>query len=271
MPARITVRPARASARLSSRQLTFRLSGLLGAASVPLAAAAIAASGTGGTGGTVVGAPLQVSSAPTARLRPASFSSAGTVHARLGGAGAADQAVRQQGDKQRAGGAGGARGAATAASTTQAASARIAAARSNAARASRNRARAALQQAEQGYTRPTSGPLTQGYGSHPGIDLAPPYGTPVVAAHAGVVTFAGWQGGYGLHVEVTQADGYLTTYSHLSATYAGVGQLVQAGTPVGAVGTTGYSTGPHLHFEVMLPGRIRTDPAAWLIAHGAAV
>ena len=232
MPARITVRPARASARLSSRQLTFRLSGLLGAASVPLAAAAIAASGAGGTGGTVVGAPLQVSSAPTARLRPASFSSADTVHARLGGAGAADQAVRQQGDKQRAGGA---------------------------------------RQAEQGYTRPTSGPLTQGYGSHPGIDLAPPYGTPVVAAHAGVVTFAGWQGGYGLHVEVTQADGYLTTYSHLSATYAGVGQLVQAGTPVGAVGTTGYSTGPHLHFEVMLPGRIRTDPAAWLIAHGAAV
>jgi len=253
MPARITVRPARASARLSSRQLAFRLSGLLGAASVPLAAAAIAASGTGGTGGTV-GAPLQVSSAATARLRPASFSSAATVHARLGGAGAADQAVRQQGDKQRAGGA-----------------RQAAAARSNAARASRNRARAALQQAEQGYTRPTSGPLTQGYGSHPGIDLAPPYGTPVVAAHAGVVTFAGWQGGYGLHVEVTQADGYLTTYSHLSATYAGVGQLVQAGTPVGAVGTTGYSTGPHLHFEVILPGRIRTDPAAWLIAHGVAV
>ena len=92
-----------------------------------------------------------------------------------------------------------------------------------------------------------------------------------MAAHAGVVTFAGWQGGYGLHVEVTQADGYLTTYSHLSATYAGVGQLVQAGTPVGAVGTTGYSTGPHPHFEVMLPGRIHTDPAAGLIAHGAAV
>lgn len=143
--------------------------------------------------------------------------------------------------------------------------------RDAAARASRDRVRTELLFATNGYVRPTSGPLTQGYGTHPGIDLAPPYGTPVVAAHAGIVAFVGWQDGYGLHVEVTQPDGYLTTYSHLSAAYAVVGQSVVAATPLGAVGTTGWSTGPHLHFEVMLPGRVRTDPAAWLIAHGVGV
>lgn len=146
--------------------------------------------------------------------------------------------------------------------------------RAVAARASRSHVRAALAAAAALADRtvtPTSGPMTQPFNPHPGIDLAPPYGTPVVAAHAGTVTFVGWQDGYGMHVEITQADGWVTTYSHLSAFYAVTGQAVGAGTPVGAVGSTGYSTGPHLHFEVHAPGGVRVDPAAWLVQHGAAI
>ncbi len=119
--------------------------------------------------------------------------------------------------------------------------------------------------------RPVPGPVTQWYGSHPGIDIAPPYGTPIRAAHAGVVTFVGWDGGYGMHVEVAQLDGYATTYSHMSAFTVAVGQLVTAGQQLGSVGSTGYSTGPHLHFEVHLPGGARMDPAVWLRAHGVQV
>jgi murein DD-endopeptidase MepM/ murein hydrolase activator NlpD len=121
------------------------------------------------------------------------------------------------------------------------------------------------------YVRPVPGPVTQWYGYHPGIDIAPPYGTPIGAAHAGVVTFVGWQDGYGMHVEVRQGDGFVTTYSHMSAFTVKVGQLVVAGQQVGNVGSTGYSTGPHLHFEVHLPNGSRTDPAAWLRSHGVAV
>jgi murein DD-endopeptidase MepM/ murein hydrolase activator NlpD len=136
-------------------------------------------------------------------------------------------------------------------------------------RASRSLIRKALTVAK--YVRPVPGPVTQWYGYHPGIDIAPPFGTPVSAAHSGVVTFVGPDDGYGLHVEVAQLDGYVTTYSHLSAFAVKVGQLVVAGQWVGAVGSTGWSTGPHLHFEVHLPGGARTDPAAWLRAHGVKV
>jgi murein DD-endopeptidase MepM/ murein hydrolase activator NlpD len=118
------------------------------------------------------------------------------------------------------------------------------------------------------YVRPVPGPVTQWYGSHPGIDIAPPYGTPIGAAHAGVVTFVGEDDGYGMHVEVAQVDGFVTTYSHMSGYTVNVGQLVKAGQQLGMVGSTGWSTGPHLHFEVHLPDGSRTDPAAWLFMHG---
>ncbi len=134
------------------------------------------------------------------------------------------------------------------------------------ARASRSLERKAL--ASKTYVRPVPGPVTQWYGSHPGIDIAPPYGTPIGAAHSGVVTFVGWDDGYGMHVEVAQLDGYVTTYSHMSAFAVKVGQLVVAGQPLGNVGSTGDSTGPHLHFEVHLPNGQRTDPAIWLFQHG---
>jgi murein DD-endopeptidase MepM/ murein hydrolase activator NlpD len=134
------------------------------------------------------------------------------------------------------------------------------------ARASRSLERKAL--ADKKYVRPVPGPVTQWYGYHPGIDIAPPYGTPIGAAHSGVVTFVGWDDGYGMHVEVAQLDGYVTTYSHMSAFTVKVGQLVLAGQQLGNVGSTGDSTGPHLHFEVHLPNGQRTDPAIWLFQHG---
>jgi murein DD-endopeptidase MepM/ murein hydrolase activator NlpD len=121
------------------------------------------------------------------------------------------------------------------------------------------------------YVRPVPGPVTQWYGYHPGIDIAPGYGTPIGAAHAGVVTFVGWDDGYGMHVEVAQADGYVTTYSHMSGWTVTVGQLVKAGQQLGMVGSTGYSTGPHLHFEVHLPDGSRMDPAVWLREHGVQI
>jgi murein DD-endopeptidase MepM/ murein hydrolase activator NlpD len=137
------------------------------------------------------------------------------------------------------------------------------------ARASRSLVRLALNLPT--YVRPVPGPVTQWYGYHPGIDIAPGYGTPIGAAHSGVVTFVGWDDGYGMHVEVAQVDGYVTTYSHMSAFKVKVGQVVLAGQQLGNVGSTGYSTGPHLHFEVHVPGGARMDPAVWLREHGVKI
>jgi murein DD-endopeptidase MepM/ murein hydrolase activator NlpD len=120
------------------------------------------------------------------------------------------------------------------------------------------------------YWRPTSGTLTQPFHpGHKGIDIGVPVGTPVVAAHDGVVTFAGEQSGYGNHIEVRHPDGIVTTYSHLSRIDVTVGQPVQTGQPIAASGNTGHSTGPHLHFEVRPSEGTFSDPIAWLSAHNA--
>ena len=110
--------------------------------------------------------------------------------------------------------------------------------------------------------------ITSGYGdrggSHGGIDYAAPTGTPVVSSQQGVVTFAGWDGTYGYRVAVRHPDGHTTYYAHLSAMNVSVGQQVGVGHRLGAVGSTGNSTGPHLHFEVRQPNGARMDPNAWL-------
>jgi murein DD-endopeptidase MepM/ murein hydrolase activator NlpD len=102
---------------------------------------------------------------------------------------------------------------------------------------------------------------------HHGLDFAAAAGTPVHAVLAGVVTSAGSEGGYGLSVVVRHADGLTTRYAHLSRIDVRVGQAVAAGTVVGRVGSTGVSTGAHLHFEVVVDGRA-IDPATWLRARG---
>lgn len=107
-----------------------------------------------------------------------------------------------------------------------------------------------------GVTRISSGfgnrtdPFTNGRAFHPGIDFPAPKGTIVYSAGAGTVSFVGQINGYGNVVEVTHATGLITRYGHLSAFIAKQGDKVEAGTPIARVGSTGRSTGPHLHFEV---------------------
>ncbi|WP_374297180.1 M23 family metallopeptidase [Sphingomonas sp.] len=107
------------------------------------------------------------------------------------------------------------------------------------------------------------GPRSDGF--HPGVDLSAPFGSPVRAAAAGTVVFAGRYAGYGNMVDVRGRDGVVTRYAHLSAINARVrpGRSVTAGQPIGAVGMTGNTSGAHLHFEVRVGGRL-TDPARFL-------
>lgn len=90
---------------------------------------------------------------------------------------------------------------------------------------------------------------------HAGIDFKGPVGSPIFAAAEGRVTFAGWRGGYGRAVEVTHPNGLMTRYAHLSRIDVKPGQLVKAGATLGGLGSTGRSTGPHLHFEVRINDR----------------
>ncbi|MEK6312365.1 MAG: M23 family metallopeptidase, partial [Curtobacterium sp.] len=138
-------------------------------------------------------------------------------------------------------------------------------------------ARPAARSSAPGIVRPVSGviPTAGGFGgrqvagcgacstNHQGLDFAAPHGAPVVSVLAGRVVSAGVFGGYGNQVLVQHADGTQTRYGHLSRIDVVVGQTVRAGQQLGAVGSTGVSTGAHLHFEVIVGG-VATDPAPWL-------
>jgi murein DD-endopeptidase MepM/ murein hydrolase activator NlpD len=121
-----------------------------------------------------------------------------------------------------------------------------------------------------GYIWPAKGVLTSGYGRrwgrmHRGIDIAAPIGTPIVAAAPGEVIFAGWNaGGYGNLVKVRHDDGSVTFYAHNSRIFVRLGQKVNQGEPISAMGSTGYSTGPHLHFEIRPNGKSAANPIAYL-------
>ena len=121
---------------------------------------------------------------------------------------------------------------------------------------------------------PVSGTITSPFGwrrnpfgggmeMHPGLDIAAPMGTTVTAAASGTVISAGWYGGYGNYILIDEGGGMATGYGHLSQIFVAAGQQVQRGQAIGAVGSTGMSTGPHLHFEVRIGGK-PTDPAAYL-------
>ncbi len=96
-----------------------------------------------------------------------------------------------------------------------------------------------------------------GYGRdwHPGIDIAIDYGAPVYASAAGYVQQAGWYGGYGRYVRIGHDYGYQTAYGHMSSIACQAGEYVKKGQIIGYVGSSGYSTGPHLHFEVIRDGK----------------
>jgi murein DD-endopeptidase MepM/ murein hydrolase activator NlpD len=115
---------------------------------------------------------------------------------------------------------------------------------------------------------PVSGPVTSGFGlrwgrMHEGIDIAVAEGTPVRAAGAGTVIYAGWMGGYGNLVVVDHGNGLSTAYAHNSSLGVEVGQSVTAGQVVSYSGNTGNSTGPHVHFEVRVNGSA-VDPLGYL-------
>ncbi|MBQ2754846.1 MAG: peptidoglycan DD-metalloendopeptidase family protein [Clostridia bacterium] len=107
------------------------------------------------------------------------------------------------------------------------------------------------------FIRPTYGSLSSRYGTrwnrqHQGIDIAASTGTNIVAADDGVVEFSGWEGGYGNLVKLSHGNGYTTYYGHCSKLLVKKGQVVEKGQVIAKVGSTGRSTGPHLHFEVRL-------------------
>jgi len=96
---------------------------------------------------------------------------------------------------------------------------------------------------------------------HKGIDYGAPMGSPIIAATDGVVNFAGWHGGHGNYVQIKQSGSFGTGYAHMSRIVARVGQHVHAGELIGYVGSTGLSTGPHLHFEVFV-NNVAVNPAS---------
>jgi murein DD-endopeptidase MepM/ murein hydrolase activator NlpD len=99
-------------------------------------------------------------------------------------------------------------------------------------------------------------PITGGGAFHPGLDFRGAYGAPIHAAAEGTVSFVGQIRGYGNVVEISHGNGLLTRYAHMSRTMATTGQQVAAGDTIGAIGSTGRSTGPHLHFEVRINNRV---------------
>jgi murein DD-endopeptidase MepM/ murein hydrolase activator NlpD len=124
-----------------------------------------------------------------------------------------------------------------------------------------------------GFRMPVEGRVTSsfGYRTHPilgyrrmhtGMDFGAPYGAPVVAAAAGQVASAGWYGGYGRTVQISHGSGIATLYAHMSRLAVAPGQPVVAGQVIGYVGSTGFSTGPHLHYELHRNGQ-RVDPASF--------
>lgn len=110
--------------------------------------------------------------------------------------------------------------------------------------------------------KPVSGTISSRFGArssirssaHTGLDIATSIGTPIKAAASGTVTFSGWKGSYGYLMVVTHSNGVQTYYGHCSKLYYNAGQTVSQGQTIAAVGNTGNSTGPHLHFEIRING-----------------
>ena len=123
--------------------------------------------------------------------------------------------------------------------------------------------------AMKGYIWPAQGVFTSGYGwrwgrMHKGIDVAGPVGTPIVASATGVVSYSGYNdGGFGYLVEIDHADGSMTRYAHNNRILVSSGQQVAQGQQVAEMGSTGFSTGPHLHFEIHSP-QGTVNPMAYL-------
>jgi murein DD-endopeptidase MepM/ murein hydrolase activator NlpD len=113
---------------------------------------------------------------------------------------------------------------------------------------------------------PSGGYISQGYwAGHQAIDIAAPFGSPLYAVESGTVVAAayGWNGGYGTVVDIDHGGGYVSRYAHLSDMYVTKGQTVARGAVIGKIGLTGITTGPHVHFEILLNG-VRQNPTFFL-------
>lgn len=121
--------------------------------------------------------------------------------------------------------------------------------------------------------KPAEGRYTSGFGPrwgsfHKGIDIANVVGTPILAVEDGVVIDAGPAGGYGNWVRIRHEDGTISLYGHMETIECAVGETVRAGQRIAGMGSRGWSTGPHLHFEIHPGGGEAVDPAPWLAARG---
>ena len=137
-------------------------------------------------------------------------------------------------------------------------------------------------QVSSGLMAPVAGRITSGFGYryhpilhysrlHAGIDFGARWGTPIVAAADGQVVGAGYAGGYGRQVRIAHAGGIVTSYSHMSAIATASGTPVRQGQVIGYVGSSGLSTGPHLHFEVRISGQPVNPMSARLVSSGPQV
>ena len=120
---------------------------------------------------------------------------------------------------------------------------------------------------------PAEGVFTSGFGPrwgtfHAGIDIANATYTPIRATKSGVVLESGPAGGYGTLIRILHDDGYTSAYGHMETLNVVAGQRVNAGDVIAGMGTRGFSTGPHLHFEIIDPSGVAIDPLAWLNARG---
>ena len=115
------------------------------------------------------------------------------------------------------------------------------------------------------YYGPRTDPFSGGREFHTGLDIDAPEGTPITSVARGIVSFAGVRSGYGNVVEVDHGNGYLTRYAHAEKLLVHAGEAVRAGQALALVGSTGRSTGPHVHFEVWYRGKV-IDPLAFVQA-----
>jgi murein DD-endopeptidase MepM/ murein hydrolase activator NlpD len=123
------------------------------------------------------------------------------------------------------------------------------------------------------FVKPAQGTFTSGFGmrwgtTHYGVDIANRIGTPILAVADGTVIEAGPASGFGLWVRIQHADGTVSVYGHVDSFSVHEGQQVKAGEQIARMGNRGYSTGPHLHFEIWDATGKKMNPAPWLAARG---
>ncbi|MBD8031211.1 M23 family metallopeptidase [Corynebacterium gallinarum] len=121
--------------------------------------------------------------------------------------------------------------------------------------------------------RPAHGTFTSGFGPrwgtmHNGIDIANAVGTPIYSVMSGTVINSGPASGYGQWIRVQHDDGSMAVYGHMSALYVSAGERVSAGQTIAGMGSEGFSTGSHLHFEIHPAGMGPVDPVGWFANHG---